>query len=113
MSMAMLVTILYFLPILYIGWVGYKDAGDSYKGTAKWESSIRRFADWFYMIILRTDLGIAGLVISVLIHLQIYGVLFIMQWCAWHVKVITRKIEMLKDASSGTYRGVEMMGEQV
>ena len=115
MSMAVIVTALYFLPILYIGWVGYKDAGDSYygqSGGAKWENAILRFADWFYMILLRTDLGVAGLVISVLIHLQIYAILFVMQWCAWHVKIITKKIKMLKDAGSGTYRGVEMMGDQ-
>ena len=63
------------------------------------------------MIMLRTDMGVVGVILSVLIHIQIYCLLFIMQWCAWHVKIITRKIKMLKDASGGTYRGVEMSGE--
>ena len=34
--------------------------------------------------------------------------LFVMQWCAWHVKVISRKIVLLKEQSSGTYKGVEL-----
>ena len=69
MTLAIVVTILYFLPILYIGWVGYKDAGDAYRDNAKWENAVLRFADWFYMIMLRTDIGVAGLVISALIHI--------------------------------------------
>jgi len=31
-----------------------------------------------------------------------------MQWCAWHVKVIARKIQALKEQSGGTYQGVEL-----
>ena len=34
--------------------------------------------------------------------------LFVMQWCAWHVKVISRKIILLKEQGSGTYKGVEL-----
>ena len=34
--------------------------------------------------------------------------LFVMQWCAWHVKVISRKIVLLKEQGSGTYKGVEL-----
>lgn len=69
MCMAVLVTVLYFLPVLYIGWIGFYDAGDAYKENSKVENAILRFADWFYMIMLRADLGTVGLVISVLIHL--------------------------------------------
>ena len=32
-----------------------------------------RFADWFFMLLERSDLGQYGLIISILIHLQIYG----------------------------------------
>ena len=65
-------------------------------------------ADWFYMILKRSDLGTFGLIISALIHFQIYMLLFIMQWCAWHVKVISRKIALLKESGAGTYQGVEL-----
>ena len=65
-------------------------------------------ADWFYMIFQRSDLGTLGLIISGLIHIQIYILLFVMQWCAWHVKVISRKINILKESGSGTYQGLEL-----
>ena len=68
MTLAILVTFLYFLPIAYICWLGYKDTVDAYDDGNRWENSILRFADWFYMILKRTDLGVVGLFISVLIH---------------------------------------------
>ena len=82
MTGSILVTILYFIPILYIGWIGYQEVGDGFMTKAKWESSILRFADWFYMIMIRSDLGFVGFAISVLIHVQIYGILCVMLWCA-------------------------------
>ena len=63
MTMSLLVTILYFVPILYVGWIGYTEVGEGYVTKAKWESSILRFADWFYMIMKRTDMGMAGFII--------------------------------------------------
>ena len=83
MTMSLLVTIMYFVPILYVGWIGYTEVGDGYVAKAKWESSILRFADWFYMIMKRADMGMAGFIISILIHVQIYALLCVMQWCAW------------------------------
>ena len=112
MTVSVLVTILYFIPILYIGWIGYIEVGDGVVAKTKWESTVLRFADWFYMIMLRADMGIVGFVISVLIHIQIYGLLCVMQWCAWQVKVIQKKLEIIKMASGGNYRGVEMKEEQ-
>ena len=35
--------------------------------------------------------------------------LFVMQWCAWHVKIVARKIITLKEANSGTYASVELI----
>ena len=67
-----------------------------------------RFADWFFMLMVRTDLGPVGLVLSILIHLQIYALLLVMQWCAWHIRTINNKIQVIKEASQGTYEGLEM-----
>ena len=51
-----------------------------------------RFADWFFMLIKRSDLGQFGLVLSISVHVQIYLLLLVMQWCAWHIRTITMKI---------------------
>jgi len=37
-----------------------------------------RFADWFFMLLERSDLGKVGLCISILVHVQIYGLLLVM-----------------------------------
>lgn len=70
MSMAILVTILYFLPITYIAYLGYSDAKNDFetKKSEKWENTVISFADWFFMILKRSDLGMTGLIISILIH---------------------------------------------
>ena len=65
MTVSVLVTILYFIPILFIGWIGFTEIEDQ---KSKLESSVLRFADWFYMIMLRVDMGVVGIVISILIH---------------------------------------------
>ena len=31
-----------------------------------------------------------------------------MQWCAWHIRAISIKINLTKDACAGTYQGLEM-----
>ena len=67
-----------------------------------------RFADWFYMLLERSDLGGWGLAISTLVHVQIYLLLLVMQWCAWHIRTIMIKINVMKDACAGTYQGLEM-----
>ena len=64
---------------------------------SNWETNMKHMADWFFMMLQRSDLGAFGLIISSLIHIQIYIMLFVMQWCAWHVKVISKKIVLLKE----------------
>ena len=51
------------------------------------------------MLLERSDLGKWGLVISILVHVQIYLLLLAMQWCAWHIRTIGVKITAMKDAS--------------
>ena len=71
---------------------GDDSALDTENKRAEWEKAMIRFADWFFMLVKRSDLGQFGLLISVAVHVQIYLILLIMQWCAWHIRTITMKI---------------------
>ena len=82
-----LVTIAYFVPVIYVGYTAYKTDGDKFNKYSSqslkedmkdWEKALLRFGDWFYMIIKRSDLGVFGLFFSFFVHLQIYVLLFIM-----------------------------------
>ena len=111
-----MVSLLYFLPLFYIAYISYDSkqingddsALDTENKRAEWEKAMIRFADWFFMLVKRSDLGQFGLLISVAVHVQIYLILLIMQWCAWHIRTITMKIKVLKEASEGTYQGLEL-----
>ena len=97
---SLLVSLLYFLPLIYIAYISYdsnqmngdESALDTENKRAEWEKAMIRFADWFFMLVKRSDLGKFGLLLSVVVHVQIYGILLVMQWCAWHIRTITMKI---------------------
>ena len=97
---SLLVSLLYFLPLIYIAYISYdskqmngdESALDTENKRAEWEKAMIRFADWFFMLVKRSDLGQFGLLLSVAVHVQIYGILLVMQWCAWHIRTITMKI---------------------
>ena len=116
MLAAVLITVVYFIPVAYVAYQAFRLAGEVYyeddqlaiTSESDWETNMKYMADWFFMMLKRSDLGTFGLVVSGLIHIQIYIMLFVMQWCAWHVKVISRKIVLLKEQGSGTYKGVEL-----
>jgi hypothetical protein len=81
------VTVIYIFPVIYIAYVSYKDAGLSFLGyhaylegadRPQWEIAITKFVDWLIMIIYRSDLGMFGFVCSMLVHIQIYVLLFVM-----------------------------------
>ena len=42
---------------------------ESHSGRADWELALIRFAEWFFMLLERSDLGVFGLVVSTLVHL--------------------------------------------
>jgi hypothetical protein len=44
----------------------------------QWEIAIVKFADWIIMLCYRNDLGKIGVILSFLIHAQIYILLFVM-----------------------------------
>merc|ERR1719367_2087848 len=75
---AVVITVLYFIPVVWLGYQGLRMAGQFYyQGTdfaispekSSFAVNIKRFADWSYMMLKRSDLGSVGLVISGLIHL--------------------------------------------
>lgn len=118
LAVSLLVSVLYFLPLIWVAYAAYDPYEEEFEEGStpafydsdkpEWEKATIRFADWFYMLLERSDLGKWGLTISVLIHVQIYLLLLVMQWCAWHIRTIGVKIKMMKEASQGTYMGVEM-----
>lgn len=99
---SLLVSVLYFLPLIWVAYLAYDPSqqaelqpGDRpafADDKADWEKATIRFADWFYMLLERSDLGKWGLTISILVHIQIYILLLVMQWCAWHIRTIGTKI---------------------
>ena len=91
LGLTVLVTIIYIFPVIYIAWISYRDAGLSFLGyhafqedrsRPQWEIAITKFVDWLIMMIYRSDLGLFGFVSSLLVHIQIYILLFVMQCCA-------------------------------
>ena len=69
MTMAILASVLYFAPLSYICWVGYKDTiTTSIEEGHSPDRSFERFFDFFEMILKRTDLGSFGLIVSILVH---------------------------------------------
>ena len=53
------------------------------------------------------------MIVSILVHAQIYGILFIMQFCAQYCNKIQKKLDLVKGAGGGSYSGVEMHGETI
>ena len=77
---AVLITVLYLLPLVYLCYQAFSLAGKVYydgsdfafkeqSDFAVFEIRVRRMTDWLYMMIKRSDLGTIGLIISGLIHL--------------------------------------------
>jgi len=74
---SLLVSVLYFLPLIWVAYAAYDpesaelEEGQSpafHEDKPEWEKATIRFADWFYMLLERSDLGKWGLAISMLVH---------------------------------------------
>ena len=100
------ITIVYFLPVLLVAYRAWSDATFSEKNGHK--GAIRRFYDMLFYILLKSTMGLGGFVLTSLIHLQIYCLVFVMMWCASHIKEISDKVKKLKDEQAGTYLGLEL-----
>ena len=119
LAMTVLVTLIYIFPVLYIAYISYRDAGYSYLNVhaqnantsrPQWEVTITKFVDWLIMIIYRSDFGMFGFICSMLIHIQIYILLFVMQCCAAQVDDIQRRVQKQREQDRGSYNGVELSG---
>jgi hypothetical protein len=119
LGLTVLVTIIYIFPVIYIAYISYKDASLSFLGyhaylanteRPQWEIAITKFVDWLIMIIYRSDFGLFGFVCSLLVHLQIYILLFVMQCCAAQVDDIQKRIHRQREQDRGSYNGVELSG---
>ena len=104
--LSIVLTIVYFIPLVFICYHAYADARDS--ETAGHRGAFNRFFDIFIYVILRSEQGVGGFVLAVLIHAQLYALLFVMMWCALHIRDIAEKMKKLKDKNAGTYKGLEL-----
>ena len=91
-------TALFVIPVLFIVFISYRDVGSSYNAM-NWNNesqnysstsdyhwnALSKFAYWLLMMMMRSDLGVWGFLLSLVIHLQIYCVLFGLSWCAYTV----------------------------
>jgi len=68
-----------------------------------------RFADWLVMMLIRTDMGVIGFCVNILVHSQIYISLLALQWCAHTVGDLSAQIQKLREMQAGTYTGFELI----
>lgn len=118
-------TALFVIPVLFIVFISYRDVGSSYNAM-NWNNesqnysqtsdyhwnALSRFADWLLMMMMRSDLGVWGFLLSLLIHLQIYCVLFGLSWCSYTVGQLVGSISKLREIQAGTYTGLELRFEK-
>ena len=103
--LAILLSVVYFIPVLVIAHMAYSDYQQS---EVPEKGAMSRFADILFLMMRRTDLGIGGIVFAIIIHIQIYFLLFWMAWCASHVRDIVERVERIKEHNSGAYSGLEL-----
>ena len=103
-----MITLVYFLPVILVAWRAWNDASTSEKNAHK--GAISRFYDMIFYIFLKSAMGMGGIILAIIIHFQMYMLVFVMMWCASHIKDISDKVLKLKDEQAGTYQGVELRG---
>ena len=106
--MSIVITVVYLIPVMIVAYNAYSHATTSEKNAHK--GGLTRFFDMVFYIFMRSELGVLGFVLAIVIHVQLYFLLFVMMWCAAHVKDISDKVKQLKDSNSGTYQGLELKG---
>ena len=79
-------TLIFALPFVYVIYASYRSAGQTSAGIfgrgGRYDNvhmnALVKFADWLIMMLLRTDMGIWGLCLSIVIIAQIYILLFVL-----------------------------------
>ena len=90
------------MPIIMIGKKTYDLKGpDSEKGA-------KIFADWIYILMKNNDTNVVGLGFSMVVHGQIYIILFGMQWVTYGLRNTIRRLESLRDSGRGDYDNVAL-----
>lgn len=79
--LTVLITIVYFLPIIILTYKAYDDSTSSERQAHK--GAYKRFSDMLFYILIRSELGVWGLLFAALIHFQLYMIVFGMLWCAY------------------------------
>jgi hypothetical protein len=95
--MTCLITMLYFFPVLAIGYKTYNLRGPDAERSAK------ILADWLYILMKNNDTNVVGLGFSMVVHGQIYAILFGLQWLTYTVRNTIRRLESLRDSSRSDY----------
>jgi len=88
------VTLLYFLPLVYIAKITFDQAN---------VFGSRLFADWTFMLLESSDSGAWGIGLSIFVHAQIFMVIFSFQYITFFIKNSIRRLESLRDSSRGQY----------
>ena len=105
-ALTLIITLVYFVPVFFICYTAYSHGQESENFSHR--RGVTRFFDMVFYIFMKSEMGIAGFVLAVIIHAQLYMLLFVMMWCAAHIKDICDKVKKLKDENSGTYQGLEL-----
>ena len=112
--LTILITVVYFLPVVFVSYRAYADAtaaeGTTTQYGGKPKGALTRFFDIMFYVMLRSAMGLPGFILTCIIQVQLYALVFVMMWCAAHVKDICDKVQKLKEDQAGTYDGLEMLG---
>ena len=103
-----LITIIYFLPIVFLSYKAWTDATISAKNAHK--GAFKRFADMLIWLLLKSEQGFVGMIVAAVIHFCLYLLVFGMLWCTYQVKELLDIQRKAKQMASGSYAGLELHG---
>ena len=114
LTISVIFTIIYSLPVVFISIYIYHDAntrdskGISVSEESGWSVAIFNFASWVYHMFKREEMGMWGFLLASVIHVQIYIFLFVMSCLAGQMRNLIERREKLKESISGTYDALEL-----
>lgn len=89
-TLTLLITIVYFIPVLIVCYSAYSHGVESENHSSR--GGTTRFFDMVFYIFMKSEMGVAGFVLACVIHAQLYFLLFVNMWCAAHIKDLCDKI---------------------
>lgn len=106
--LTVLITIIYFLPLVFLAYKAWTDATMSTRNAHK--GAFKRFADMLIYLLLKSEQGLAGTLIAAAIHFCLYLLVFGMLWCTYQVKELLDYQRKIKQMQGGSYAGLELHG---